>query len=895
MEGALDKYFLLLNQAFALAEYLSLSVVVGIDMPSNRRCWSSNGKNFQFDLISNELTFAERDIWLKSGKVVGQQILAKDKLFDLTSDCLMEISSEQSMSDPMFDCRIQPQPTHSADGDAMASTFKSSEILPEIVEYETQQQTENPIAPFKVKDEEDLLSVAKDTSEGKIKNPFDSGHDFEPGFEPDFEPGAINYAKKSRSEDQRESLPGSIKSIECVKNEATDDESEKEKPRSPVYSHLLNPCSVCGVSFSDDEEGIKHYHKTHRQCVECGYQFKVYSSLTLHIHHMHRKLKRFRCNFCPNKFGLPSIKSRHMEDVHNFKPKPTPRKLKRNKHVSKSVPDQEPLKSKSKRDPSAIFVSDRIGQTWKQAATNGVQCFNDIDSMEYVPDVGKDNSEVKVEYHVDSGDEFGTLAANYTPEVILGEKRESEPDPKHTECVKIEETDESDEDAPPPPPLNLHLVNPCSLCGISYSEAEQGIKHYHECHYKCVECGQQLKTPQSLRVHISNMHRKLKLYQCNYCHEKFGHSASKTRHMKKVHNHVSTYKRKTLNQWQMQSASPRKGLRIEKSHAQIVSQKETQSRTKSLQSLKVKATNKENPPTLNLPLLNPCSKCGLKFSSDDEVVAHYHQTHQQCVECGQIFKHLSTLASHVKIIHRKLKRFQCSFCFEKFGHNSAKFRHMEKDHNYQRKIRDDLKKDLTEPLPKENSQKYTECGEALSEGPQQSQHACETPINSQLKPEHRAPSCLECLLSFETKEEHQAHLRNIHNKCIQCEKGFVQASKLKIHVETVHKKLKPFKCNKCNHSCTQKGNLRQHDIIVHQKKKDFICSFCGKGFPMNSFLQTHVAACHSLDRSHSCSMCSEKFQYACRLQRHIKLKHSKTTQQNKGSRKKNSLVKQHQD
>ena len=107
MEGALDKYFLLLNQAFALAEYLSLSVVVGIDMPSNRRCWSSNGKNFQFDLISNELTFAERDIWLKSGKIVGQHIVARDKLFDLTSDCLTEISSEKGMTSSLFDCDIQ--------------------------------------------------------------------------------------------------------------------------------------------------------------------------------------------------------------------------------------------------------------------------------------------------------------------------------------------------------------------------------------------------------------------------------------------------------------------------------------------------------------------------------------------------------------------------------------------------------------------------------------------------------------------------------------------------------------------------------------------------------------------------------------------------------------------
>ena len=78
MAGDLDN----LNQTYALA--VSLGVVLGIDMPANQRCWSSNWKRFQFDLISNELSFAEKDIWLKSGRIVGQQVVAKDKLFDLT-------------------------------------------------------------------------------------------------------------------------------------------------------------------------------------------------------------------------------------------------------------------------------------------------------------------------------------------------------------------------------------------------------------------------------------------------------------------------------------------------------------------------------------------------------------------------------------------------------------------------------------------------------------------------------------------------------------------------------------------------------------------------------------------------------------------------------------------
>ena len=57
MDLELESCFVLLNQTFALADFLSLNIFVGIDLPSDRRCWSTNGRNLQFDFMSNELTF----------------------------------------------------------------------------------------------------------------------------------------------------------------------------------------------------------------------------------------------------------------------------------------------------------------------------------------------------------------------------------------------------------------------------------------------------------------------------------------------------------------------------------------------------------------------------------------------------------------------------------------------------------------------------------------------------------------------------------------------------------------------------------------------------------------------------------------------------------------------
>ena len=93
MDPDLEKCFTLINQTFTLAEYLSLDIFIGIEMSSNRRCWSSNGRNLQFDFMSNELAFQESDLWLKSGKIVGQEIVDKEELFNLCTNGLTVLNN----------------------------------------------------------------------------------------------------------------------------------------------------------------------------------------------------------------------------------------------------------------------------------------------------------------------------------------------------------------------------------------------------------------------------------------------------------------------------------------------------------------------------------------------------------------------------------------------------------------------------------------------------------------------------------------------------------------------------------------------------------------------------------------------------------------------------------
>ena len=117
--------------------------------------------------------------------------------------------------------------------------------------------------------------------------------------------------------------------------------------------------------------------------------------------------------------------------------------------------------------------------------------------------------------------------------------------------AKTIETDEA-----PMPPKNLFLVNPCSFCNFAFADDDEGTKHYNEKHQCCVECGRQFKIYKSLCLHVQNIHRKEKNFQCNFCAERFGHTATKSRHMEEVHNHLPKAKRiKQLQQIDFESDS----------------------------------------------------------------------------------------------------------------------------------------------------------------------------------------------------------------------------------------------------------------------------------------------------------------------------------------------------
>uniref|UniRef100_A0ABD2W0S4 C2H2-type domain-containing protein n=1 Tax=Trichogramma kaykai TaxID=54128 RepID=A0ABD2W0S4_9HYME len=65
-------------------------------------------------------------------------------------------------------------------------------------------------------------------------------------------------------------------------------------------------------------------------------------------------------------------------------------------------------------------------------------------------------------------------------------------------------------------------------------------------------------------------------------------------------------------------------------------------------------------------------------------------------------------------------------------------------------------------------------------------------------------------------------------ECKICHKSFRCPSQLKIHMNQVHDKNKPFQCEICNKSFGQKGNLKKHINTVHIQSQPFECDICHK-------------------------------------------------------------------
>ena len=80
------------------------------------------------------------------------------------------------------------------------------------------------------------------------------------------------------------------------------------------------------------------------------------------------------------------------------------------------------------------------------------------------------------------------------------------------------------------------------------------------------------------------------------------------------------------------------------------------------------------------------------------------------------------------------------------------------------------------------------------------------------------------------------------HECDVCEKVFVSASKLAIHVR-IHTKEKPYECDVCEKAFRNSSNLQTH-MRIHTNEKPYESHVCEKRFSRSGSLKTHVRTQH---------------------------------------------------
>ncbi|XP_039661026.1 zinc finger protein 384b isoform X1 [Perca fluviatilis] len=218
-----------------------------------------------------------------------------------------------------------------------------------------------------------------------------------------------------------------------------------------------------------------------------------------------------------------------------------------------------------------------------------------------------------------------------------------------------------------------------------------------------------------------------------------------------------------------------------------------------------------------------CRMCAATFLSKSDMQIH-SKSHTEakphkCPHCAKSFANSSYLAQHIRI-HSGAKPYTCSYCQKSFRQLSHLQQHT---------------RNHTESKP----HKCPHCTKSFANSSYLAQHVR---IHTGVKP-YTCSYCQKCFRQLSHLQQHnRIHTGDRPYKCIQpgCEKSFTQLSNLQSH-RRQHNKDKPYKCTNCNKGYVDAASLEVH-MSTHTVKhaRIYSCGLCNRTYTSETYLVKHM-------------------------------------------------------
>ena len=450
---------------------------------------------------------------------------------------------------------------------------------------------------------------------------------------------------------------------------------------------------------------------------------------------------------------------------------------------------------------------------------------------------------------------------------------------------------------------------PCTKCKKVYRVKGSFDKHVcREPSFKfhCKKCGQKCRTEALLESHENEVHKKIKSHFCDICGSGFVRRSDMLYHKRDMHS-LATETKSIVCQLCNKKLSSHKTLRnhmkwMHESHEKKFkcSFCDKKFSHRGNMNMHIKTQHSAKREKHEYPIIQ-CSKClkiyRFKASFEKHRCKESASLKFQCKLCGQRCTSEAFLKKHDNEFHKKIKSHFCDLCGSGFVKRSDMLRHQRIFHEGTEKYSpcDICGKIFTNRYLKIHrfNVHVRKQGEGL-----ELEKFCQCEVCGKLfqtdrllkahmtRHQDKKEKCNFCDKVFRLTHELKIHVESVHLKlrnvlCSHCGKGFYSESNLREHVDTVHKKNKPHACHECNKRFYYRNKLLAH-LKVHERRRQlkakprptYPCDQCDLVCSSKSQLEIHKAS-HSTERNFKCDQCGNTYKTVYGLKTHRSSVHLK--------------------